>query len=131
MPHYKYYDFNNACANNSGDVIPIGTVLKNAADDFNLKTKSQLLDFISNNGLEDLSFVNTKEWENNRDRTVPIMVDAYEFQTMHKLGYIAFMRNENTDKWIIKSFHLSDNRSLNMYHAIEKAGLISQENEDE
>jgi len=54
------------------------------------------------------------------------MVDAYEFRSMYKLGYIAFMYNEKTLKWIIKSFHLSENRSLEMVMAFHNAGLIGE-----
>jgi len=76
--------------------------------------------------MEDLKFVNTKEWENNPDKTFKIYVDAYEFRSLCKLGYIAFMYNEKTLKWIIKSFHLSENRNTTMEMALFKAGLIGE-----
>jgi len=66
------------------------TIRSDAGENFNLNTKSQLLEFIHCDGLEDLKFVNTKDWENNPDPANPIKVDAYEFRTMGKLGYIAF-----------------------------------------
>jgi len=127
MPYYKYEVFKYACGNDMDNVIPINSVLKNAKETFNLFTKSNLLSFIYNNGLEDLTFVNTKSWEKNPNPNFDIKVDAYEFRSLHKLGYIAFMFNANTKKWIIKSFHLSDNRNMAMCLALQKAGLIKQE----
>jgi len=126
MPYYNFGDFKRACGCNTDDVIPINNVLRNAGDDFNLNTKAQLLDFIDNDGLEDLRFVNTKDWDHNPDPTNVIKVDAYEFRTMHTLGYIAFMRNNKTEKWIIKSFHLSNTRSMAMFAAFQKAKLIKE-----
>lgn len=40
------------------------------------------------------------------------------------LDFIAFMINEKTEKWIIKSLHLSEESNPAMYLAIQKAGLI-------
>jgi len=45
---------------------------------------------------------------------------------MYKLGYIAFMHSDETDKWLIKSFHLSGNRNMAIYLAMERAGLINK-----
>ena len=131
MPYYEYEDFKQACGNDTYNVIPIDDVLRDARGDFNLNTKSQLLEFIHCDGLEDLKFVNMKDWENNPDSANPIKVDAYEFRTMSKLGYIAFMYNKNTQKWLIKSFHLSKNRNMTMFLAFEKAKRIKMEEGDE
>lgn len=131
MSYYKNNDFINACSNDPKNVIPIGNVLRDASEDFNLRTKSNLLKFISNNGLEDLQFINTKNWEKNPNKSNPIKVDAYEFRTMDRLGYIAFFYNDKTNKWIIKSFHLSDNRNPTMMIALQKAGLMPLEDKNE
>ncbi len=83
-------------------------------------------DFIFNNdGLQQLNFINTKEWENNPDKANPVMVDAYEFRTLRKRGYIAFMHNRKTGKWLIKSFKLSENINPAMFEAFQRAGLIT------
>ena len=126
MPKYDIFEFFRCCNENKNDVVPLKSALDDANSYFGLKTKSNLLDFIGNNGLEDLKFLNTKEWENNPDRTIIIFVDAYEFRSMCKLGYIAFMYNEKTFKWLIKSFHLSENRNTTMEMALYKAGLIGE-----
>lgn len=124
MPKYDIGDFFKCCNERKNEVIPLNPVPADAESCFGLKTKSELLDFIGNNGLEDLQFVNTKEWENNPNKKETIWVDAYEFRSMYKLGYIAFMYNEKTSKWLIKSFHLSENRNNAMAIALRKAGLI-------
>lgn len=131
MSYYKYDDFKKACGEKPKDVVPINEVLSDASKDFNLNSKSQLLDFIYNDGLECLTFINTKDWERNKDTSNKLKVDAYEFKTMYKLGYIAFMYNPKTKKWIIKSFHLSENRDLTMCIALEKAGIRKREIGDE
>ena len=130
MSYYRYTDFKKACKDDEENVIPINNVIENARNDFKLNTKSQLLDFILNDGLENLTFVNTKDWENNPNKNKPIKVDAYEFTSMYKLGYIAFMYNEETNKWLIKSFHLSSNGNMALYFAMEKAGLINKLEEE-
>jgi hypothetical protein len=130
LSYYNYTDFQKACGDRQKDVIPINNVLRDSKKDFNLNSKSKLLEFIFNGGLEDLKFINTKEWENNYNKLVTLLVDAYEFRTMHKLGYIAFIYNDVTMKWIIKSFHLSDNRNPAMFLALKEAGLL-EENDDE
>ena len=127
MSYYKYEDFRKACGNDMDNVIPINSVLNDSRELFNLYPKTKLLNFIYNKGLEDLTFINTKDWEKNLNPNISIKVDAYEFRSLNKLGYIAFMFNENTKKWIIKSFHLSENRNPAMYLALKKAGLIDLE----
>ena len=131
MSYYNINDFINACSKEPKNVIPIGNVLRDASEDFNLRTKFDLLKFISNEGLEELQFVNTKNWEKKPDKNNPIKVDAYKFRTMDRLGYIAFFYNEKTNKWIIKSFHLSDDRNPAMMIALQKAGLLPLEDKNE
>ncbi|MDH4318550.1 MAG: hypothetical protein OEV64_09195 [Desulfobulbaceae bacterium] len=122
MPYYNYDEFRKACGEDMQNVIWINPVPKDAKELFNLKNKQELLLFIYNDGLESLSFKNTKPWENNPRKDKPVFVDAYEFRSLGKLGYLAFFYNE-AGKWIIKSFHLSENRNLSMEIAIKKALL--------
>jgi hypothetical protein len=131
MSYYEYKELQYACCNNKDVVILINQVPQTAKQDFNLRTKKEVLDFICNDGLEDLEFINTKKWENNPNKQEPIMVDAYQFRSMHRLGYIAFMHNSKTKKWIIKSLHLSEDRNTAMYLALEKAGLLNLEDNNE
>ena len=126
MAYYHYNDFKEACCKNENSVIPINTVLQNAEKDFNLSPRSGLLSFICNDGLEDIQFVNTKDWENNPRPKSPIKVDGYKFRSRSKSGYIAFMFNTITNKWILKSFHLSKDRDCTMISAFERLGNISK-----
>lgn len=127
MPYYNFDDFRKACGEDPKNVIPINSVRQDANQYFRLATKEELLGFIHNNGLESLKFVNQAPWRNNTDNTLEIIVDAYEFRTLNKLGYLAFMYNSKTAKWIIKSFHLSENQNDTMQFAFKKARLLKQE----
>lgn len=82
------------------------------------------MSFIANDGLENLSFINIKPWKKNPNKAKPIQVDAYEFKTLNRLGYIAFFYSDITKKWIIKSFKPSKNRNPAMSLALQKVGLI-------
>ena len=121
---YNINDFINICKTDQNSVFVFKKALEDANNDFNIDSRSKLLKFIGNDGLEELTFINTKEWDNNPNKSQPILVDAYEFKSMYKLGYIAFMYNNKTSKWNIKSFHLSDNRDRSIEIALKKANLI-------
>jgi len=123
VPNYSFNEFKKACENN--EVIPINTVLSDAEKCFNLKTINEILSFIANDGLENLKFINSTTWKNNKS-TVEIIVDAYEFTTADILGYIAFMFSPKTNKWIIKSFHFSENSNPVLREALKKAGLLCE-----
>ncbi|MCK4796006.1 MAG: hypothetical protein KAT05_01425 [Spirochaetes bacterium] len=124
MSYYNINDFINVCRTDQNSVFVFKKALDDANNDFIIDSKSKLLKFIGNNGLEELTFINTKKWENNPNKIQPILIDAYEFKSMYKLGYIAFMYNNKTNKWNIKSFHLSDNRDISIEMALRKANLI-------
>jgi hypothetical protein len=111
-PSYKFSDFKKACKNKE-NIFIFSDVYKFADMFFNLRTKEQILSFIRNNGLENKILYNTVPWKNNPDKKTPIMVDSYEFESGNKKGYIAFFYNKNSNKWTIKSFHLSRNMEYN------------------
>jgi len=127
MPEYSFDEFKRCCIENPMDIIPRREAGDLAAAIFGLRTKSELLNFIGNDGLENLTFINTKPWEKNPDPSSTILIDAYEFRSGSKLGYISFMRNQKTKKWIIKSFHLSKNSNLAIAFALRKARLIGED----
>jgi hypothetical protein len=122
MTAYSLDEFIDCCGKNPTKVFPINNVVKDAQNIFHLNTKSELLDFIGNGGLEEIEYLNTKPWENNPDKKSLIYVDAYQFKTMNILGYIAFFSNRGN--WIIKSFHRSNEYNPIMEIALRKAGLI-------
>ena len=95
MPKYDIKVLLTYCDQRPGDVIPLTKALKDANDDFGLKTKKDLLAFISNGGLEDLEFECSRIWEKNPNK-----------------------------EWIIKSFHLSKNNLSSFAFAFHKAGLL-------
>lgn len=120
---YNFSDFIKACKYKNKIFID-DKACEGAYKYFNLRTDKDILAFIINNGLEYLSFFNTKPWENNPNKTTVIMVDAYEFTSGGKRGYIAFFYNGYTKKWIIKSFHLSENMNDQMAQAIKKSEIF-------
>jgi hypothetical protein len=113
-PTYSLEDFLLTCGETPSKVFPIYDTLDDARNIFKLKTKSELLDFILNGGLENLEFINSKIWEENPSPSVPIFVDAYHFKSLYMLGYIAFFKNNSNGNWMIKSFHLSDQRNTEL-----------------
>ncbi|MDP1677798.1 MAG: hypothetical protein Q8L88_13150 [Bacteroidota bacterium] len=128
MSYYSFQDFKEACLSDQSNVIVMGGALKDADTCFSLSSRTELLDFIANDGLEELEFINTKDWEKNPDKTNPIKVDAYKFKTLYTLGYIAFLCNSKNKKWIIKSFKLSDDLNPTMRLAFQNPSLLKKEN---
>jgi len=121
MPYNLFKMFKIACRDSPYDVIPFKQATDDANKIFNLRTKKSLLAFIVNDGLEDLTFINKKKWEQNQNPDNPIEVYAYRFRTRAIVGYIAFMFNSKTEKWLIKSFHQPEDRNAAMLEAMQKA----------
>lgn len=91
-----------------GRVHVLGGALKTAATDFSLLTAPDVLRFIEDGGLEDVTFRNCEPWHNNPDPNVVICVHAYVFRSGARRGYIAFFYQPKTGKWVIKSFKQDD-----------------------
>ncbi len=99
---YDIKEFIAACTDiNKVDVLY--GAQQTAQKDFNLNTAQEILNFIFNDGLEKLEPFNTEAWDKNPKPEICVMVDAYEFYSGHKFGYIAFLKNPVTEKWVIKS----------------------------
>ena len=133
QPVYNFDDFKRACqlACESKERKQV-YIWKDAVIDadihFSLRTESAILDFIANDGLKECRFINQKPLGSS-DQTDPDIVDAYEFKSGHKIGYIAFYRAKKTGNWIIKSFH--PNQPINIIgDAFRIAGLIPSEDEE-
>ncbi|MCK4943938.1 MAG: hypothetical protein KAS65_10190 [Candidatus Aminicenantes bacterium] len=114
-----FQEFKNECKKKK-NVIVMKQAKKDANDFFNLSNAQHVLNFITNDGLENLYFLNKKRWENNPKPKNKIMIYAFEFTTGMKLGYIAFFMNL-AGKWLIKSFHLSQRSSKALEEALVKA----------
>jgi hypothetical protein len=94
--------------------------------DFGLRTQFEVVAFVGNGGVETPAHANTEEWKNNPNANDPIYVDSYDFYSGPKYGYLAFMYNPTTKKWMIKSFKANDRgdpRFLALGLALKKAGL--------
>jgi hypothetical protein len=118
-PAYCLEDFLHDC-NDDSRILVFKHAQQDAGEIFGLYTKQALLEFIANDGLEHMQFINSKDWEKNPDKTLQIFCDSYEFESACKLGYIAFLYSPISFKWAIKSFHLSDNRNRMMEQQVNR-----------
>jgi hypothetical protein len=127
MPAYVFADFVSGCASSKSAFVT-GGAMATARTDFGLNTMADVLAFVSNGGLESPTFINVAPWENNPDPATPIQVDAYSFFSGLTYGYVAFLYQPKTSKWIIKSLKKNeqpDPRNLAMLAALRKAGLVN------
>jgi hypothetical protein len=111
-PSYSVTEFKTACKRGRTKVRIKSGARETAKTDFRLNKVKDILNFIGYGGLEKMEFINTKPWKNNSEPTIPIMVDSYGFYSWHLYGYIAFMFNENTEEWAIKSFKKNNTQDI-------------------
>lgn len=108
MPYNFFDDFKQACKDKPETIIVEPEAETDARKIYDLKTKSELLEFIGNSGLENIEHVNIAPWRNNPDKVNnPLDVYAYRGLTMGKSCYIAIIYIEiffgNTiNKWKLK-----------------------------
>jgi hypothetical protein len=104
-PTYKLNDFLVACKVGIKDVVVLKTAKTTALQDFKLRSDVDTLSFIGNGGIHGLEFDKSKAWKNNPDPiNNPIQVDSYDFFAGSSFGYLAFMFQPFTKKWLLKSF---------------------------
>lgn len=99
---------------------------------FNLMSSAAILSWIYNGGLERPTLANCAPWENNRNPELPILVDSYNFYSGRSYGYIAFMYQPVTRKWLLKSLKKNTNpdpRPHIMAAAFAKLSLLKPANE--
>ncbi|MDY0289878.1 MAG: hypothetical protein RBR15_13715 [Sphaerochaeta sp.] len=122
ISHRKAYAleaFLQACK--EGEVAVTRKVVESASADLGLQSKSEILHFLTNGGIQDeLTWVNSVAWKNNPNPSVQVMVDAYTFLSDHKRCYFAFMYFELTSSWMLKSLHVSEGSNSIMQAALRK-----------
>ena len=101
---YQLSQFESDCLVGPSKVWVTKGAMITAKSDFNLSTQTQVLDFIGNGGLQSPKFRNSCVWDNNPNPDPLIFVDAYDFYADFNYGYIAFLYQPITGKWIVKSF---------------------------
>ena len=109
---YDLEDFIQCCKEKPKTIFIYYEAEFNARHQFGLNTKAELLTFIGNGGLQDITYWNTEPWRLNQNKDQEILVDAYKFRSNQKPGYIAFMKIIKGN-YAIKSFHL-DNVKLTL-----------------
>jgi hypothetical protein len=124
MPAYRFEEFVAACAGDPKGIYVRGEAMADAEKEFHLRTKEEILRFISNDGLENPKHRNTVPLEKNPEHPTPIDVDAYDFSSGKKTGYIAFYFRPGKKQWTIKSFKQSFSSPLldNPFKVLE--GLV-------
>lgn len=130
---YKLDDFMRACRIGIGAVTVLTPAERGAREHFNLKSKPDTLQFIGNEGIHGLDFDKTRLWEKNPNPEVPVMVDSYNFFAGSDYGYLAFMFQPRTSKWLLKSFKKNDKhdpRKTVLGDALKKA-LEAMKKEDQ
>ena len=65
MPYTLFDAFKEDCKEKSDDVTVTPKAAKDARDIFKLHTVEDLLDFIGNDGLDNVTHFNTTKWRNN------------------------------------------------------------------
>ncbi len=127
MPAYIFGSFVAACSTVTSVFVTRGA-METATSDFGLITKATVCSFVANGGLESPTFINTAPWDNNPDPAIPIRVDAYSFFSGFTYGYIAFLFQQKTSMWTVKSFKKNkepDPRNLAILTALRKAGRVN------
>lgn len=104
---YDFKEFKIACRGRKS-IILFTNVEDDAENQFNLRGKNAILDFIVNNSFE---YNDTEEFK-NEGRFKGILIDSYKFKTGPKIGYLAFLKTFNGLKWIIKSFHYAHEMTI-------------------
>ncbi len=118
-PKYDLNKFIKICKTGEETVVIGKKTLKDAKTDFNLYSRTDILDFIANDGLEKLRHINTKPLElnssviesgvqdTNFDKEELYFVDAYSFYSGNDFGYFAYYFNSESNRWVIKSFKIN------------------------
>ena len=128
MPYTLFDAFKKDCRENPDDVTVTPKAAKDARDIFKLHTVEDLLDFIGNDGLDNVTHFNTTVWRKNPDPDKvnnPQYVHDYTCRTNGKPYYIAIIYlhiffGNTADNWKIKSFHLDENAFLPMQGQLAK-----------
>ena len=127
-PAYDLDDFIWYCRDKPKTIAIFYDAQLNARQQFGLNTSEELLAFIGNDGLQDLTYWNTEPWRLNPKKDKEILVDTYKFHSNQKFGYIAFMKG-GKGNYVVKSFHL-DNVKLTVKNiGSNSEKLLEQENE--
>ncbi|MBU1345046.1 MAG: hypothetical protein KKE44_22210 [Proteobacteria bacterium] len=131
MPYNFFEKLKKACKDDK-DNVSVWKKAKESADDvFKLRTENEIIDFIANDGLENIRDEHVKPLELSKNKENAPMVYSYEFRTMCILGYIAIVDNKKIGTLSIKSFKRSTKSSNTMEVALKIAGLLPEGGDNE
>ena len=121
-PSYNIADFISECASGSPEVTVSYDAGNEAKSKFNLPTDKDIISFIGNGGLNIRTFKNTESLRKDLAGNKGRMVDAYHFRSGRKIGYIAFIYNDEKKQWRIKSF--KDDSARSSFNLKKLLGVI-------
>lgn len=127
-PAYRIAEFVQACQ--EGAILIWKEPQENASNDFSLYTSVALMEFIGNNGLEDLCFDRCRALDIWKPPPPAPMVDSYTFSTGRAKGYLAFFKSPVTGIWNLKSFK-RDSRSTGLNLPFKDLGKLLSETKPE
>lgn len=134
-PAYEFERLIQACLD--GSCVILKPAQQDAKQDLDLKTEKAIRAFIAGGGLEKPTFIRSRAWQNNPDKTKEILVDSYSFYSGRVFGYVAFFY-ASTHRFVIKSLKRNtepDPRTFTLRQELEKLGpklnvIRTQEKED-
>jgi hypothetical protein len=91
----------------AGKVVVLSTARERGASDFGLHTPDAICAWIAAGGIEKPEHANTTPWERN-PHPGEILVDSYNFFSGPTHGYLAFMYQPRTSRWLLKSLKRND-----------------------
>jgi hypothetical protein len=97
-----------------------------APTDFGLMTEQAVIDWIGSGGVEKPVHANTEIWRRNPDSSTTVWGDSYDFFSGPVFGYLAFMFQPKTQRWLVKSLKKNDKpdpRFMLLADKLKKAGL--------
>lgn len=122
QPKYDIEEFIKDCEDQKNIVLEHG-VLARASRDFNLRTRKELLEFIAKGMMDTLECINSVPSRESNDIPPPFC-DAYTFTSGYSSGHISFFVSQGSKKWVIPSFHRSNEFDSTLASALEKAGIL-------
>ncbi len=101
-PGYELEELKEACRSMPANV-QWGSVVSRNARVFGLDTREDVLESVASEVLCPAGFLDCRTYR-EPGPNLGVDVDAYQFRTASRLGYLAFYRAK-TGTWIVKSLH--------------------------
>lgn len=105
-PHYDLSLFIAACKKGLSKVY-VPFVVAKEAEALGLTTTKDVLAFLVGDDISNFEHQNTEALNIWNGAPPPPLVDGYSFQTTKHDMYMAFYKNRESTKWVLKSLHVT------------------------